>query len=146
MINYEDIGSIALLKRVLNDPATNPEVKYDILANLAGLLETYEVIHDKFVLSFKEEYASFMDSKFDYVRTNSLSLSLACEADDKAKSKLLKKSFKDPSLQVKCKAAVWAGELGYEEYAETITALANTSKGPEYDEIAEALVKLSPSK
>ena len=47
---------------------------------------------------------------------------------------------------MKCKAAVWAGELGYEEYAETITALVNKAQGPEYDEMAEALVKLSPSK
>jgi len=145
LINYEDDASISLLKRVLNDPATNPEVKYDILANLAGLLETYQVVQDKFILSFKEEYAYFLGNKYDYVRTNSLSLSLACEANVKAKSKLLKKSFKDPSLQVQCKAAVWAGELGYEEYAETITALVNTAKGPEYDEMAEALVKLSPS-
>jgi HEAT repeat protein len=146
LINYEDEASISLLKHVLNDPATNQDVKYDILANLAGLLETYQVVQDKFILSFKEEYAYFLGNKYDYVRTNSLSLSLACEANDKTKSKLIKKSFKDPSLQVQCKAAVWAGELGYEQYAETITALVNTAKGPEYDEMAEALVKLTPSK
>jgi hypothetical protein len=143
LINYEDEGSVAMLKKVLNDPATNAEVKYDILANLAGLLETYQVVQDKFILSFKEEYTYFLGNKFDYVRTNSLSLALACEPNDKAKSKLIKKSFKDPSLQVQCKAAVWAGELGYEEYAETITALVNTAKGPEYEEMAEALVTLS---
>ena len=144
LINYEDDASIQLIKSVLNDPATNPDVKYDIMANLAGLLETYETVTDEFILSFKEEYAYFMNNKYDYVRTNSLSLSLACEANVKIKSKLLKKSFKDPSLQVQCKAAVWAGEMGYKEYAETITALVNTAKGPEYDEMAEALVKLTP--
>lgn len=143
LINYEDEGSVAMLKKVLSDPATNAEVKYDILANLAGLLETYQVVQDKFILSFKEEYAYFLGNKFDYVRTNSLSLALACEPNDKTKSKMIKKSFKDPSMQVQCKAAVWAGELGYEEYAETITALVNTAKGPEYEEMAEALVKLS---
>ncbi len=146
LINYEDDQSIEFLKTILNDPATNSEVKYDILASLAGLLETFEVVQDKFVLGFKEEYAYFLTNKFDYVRTNSLSLYLACEDTDKAKSKLIKKSLKDPSLQVKCKAAVWAGELGYEEYAETITALVSTAQGPEYEEMAEALVKLSPSK
>ena len=146
LINYEDEQSIAFLKTILNDPATNSDIKYDILASLAGLLETYEVVQDKFILGFKEEYAYFLNNKYDYVRTNSLSLYLACDDADKTKSKLIKKSFKDPSLQVKCKAAVWAGELGYEEYAETITALVNKAQGPEYDEMAEALVKLSPSK
>lgn len=142
LINYKDKLSVNNLKKILDDMETAPEVKQNILACLASLIDTYEVIQDEFILSFKEEYANFLNDRNSFVRYNSLNLYLATDFDTKSKSKVIKRSLKDSEYQIKCKAAVWAGQLGFDEYAAEIKTLCNLAEGPEYEEMADALIKL----
>jgi hypothetical protein len=143
LINYKDMSSVEQLKAMLDDPNTAPAVKYDILSNMAGLLPSIKVVKDEFITSFGDEYASNLGNEDDMARYNALNLYMASNTDDKSKSKVIKRSLKDSQLQIKCRAAVWAGELGYEEYASEIQNLVNIAQpGIEYDEMAAALIKL----
>ena len=146
LINYEDMPSIDLIKDILDDPATASDVKYDILSNMAGLLPSIKEVKDEFITSFGDQYASNLSNEDDMARYNALNLYMATNSDKKSKSKIIKRSLKDDQLQIKCRAAVWAGELGFEEYASQIQDLVKIAQpGIEYDEMAAALIKLNIS-
>lgn len=144
LINYKDVTSVDLLKEMLDNPNTAPAVKYDILSNMAGLLPSIKVVKDEFIISFGDQYANNLTNEDDMARYNALNLYMASNSDSKTKSKIIKRSLKDNQLQIKCRAAVWAGELGYEQYAAEIQNLVNIAQpGIEYDEMAAALIKLN---
>lgn len=144
LIGSKDQLSIPIIQSVLSSSTTAPEVKYDILANLAGWIDGYAVSEDAYLSNFKEYYSTFLNSSESYARFSALNLYLASDTDDKSKSKVIKKSFKDPEIAVQCNAAIWAGELGYQEYSEQIKALSMSSQVLQYEQLAEALIKLTP--
>ena len=144
LIGCKDQMSIPIIKDVLGSSTASPDVKYDILANLAGWIDGYAVSKDSYLANFKEYYSTFLTSSASYARFSALSLYLASDVNEKSKSKVIKKSFKDPEIAVQCNAAIWAGELGYNEYSEQIKALSMSSKVLQYEQLAEALIKLTP--
>ncbi|MCD4665180.1 MAG: HEAT repeat domain-containing protein [Bacteroidales bacterium] len=141
LINYKDIGSIQLLKDILDKRSTDPKVKSYIIAYLAGMIETYQLLQDEFILSFKEEYADFLYNRDEIIRYNSLNLYLASDFETKRKSKVIRKSLKDSKHHIKYKAAVWAGKLGFDEYATDIKSLYSTEIGRQYQEMADSELK-----
>ena len=113
---------------------------------MAGLLPSIKEVKDEFITSFGDQYASNLSNEDDMARYNALNLYMATNSDKKSKSKIIKRSLKDDQLQIKCRAAVWAGELGFEEYASQIQDLVKIAQpGIEYDEMAAALIKLNIS-
>ncbi|MBN3036207.1 MAG: HEAT repeat domain-containing protein [Bacteroidales bacterium] len=143
LISYKDMASIQILKNLLTNDANGADVRFGIIASLASLIHNYRVLNDPFINSFKSEYEFYLNNKDDFVRYNSLNLLCATDADAKLKSKIIRKSIKDTEYHIQCRAAVWAGELGFGEFANDLRILCNAAEGPEYIEICEALNKLS---
>lgn len=141
LINYKDRESIDLLKNILDKRSTDPKVKSQIIAYLAGLIESYQTLEDDFVLSFKEEFAQYIYHRDEIIRYNSLNLYLASDFESKKKSKVIRKSLKDSKHHIKYKAAVWAGQLGFNKYSREIHTLYNTEIGRQYEEVADSELK-----
>lgn len=141
VIAYKDMYSVPTLKTILADEAI-VEVKYDVLNYMNNQLRPYKVESDKFISGFIDEYNNLLNNKNENVRSNALNLLCASNAEIKDKTKALRKIIKDPVYYLKCRAAVWAGELGMTEFGDDIKVICKAATGPEYDEVCSALVKL----
>lgn len=146
VIRYKDMTSIPILKKLLVSEASDVFVRHTILMDLASLIDKYQVVNDKFILSFRDVVESFLNNKDDFVRYNALNLYCASDADARDKSKVIKKALKDTEYHIQCRAAVWAGELGYNEFLVDIQVMCKAAEGPEYTEICEALTKLNSNR
>lgn len=146
-ISYKDPASIPILKRMLVLDNASREVKSSILASMAAYVDAYEVVQDPFLTEFSELFEDFLDNDDDFIRFNTLNLLLAADnLDKKTKSKYIKRSLRDDEYHIRCRAAIWAGELGYEEFASDIEDMCQAAEGPQYTEVCEALIKLNDKK
>lgn len=142
LIHFKDESSVETIKKVLNDDAVSTELKYEMLAILAGQVNGFKEM-SKFISSLAETVEPFFGHKDNYVRYNALNVFLAGSNSEKDQKKVIKKALKDKDFNINCRAAVWAGELGFNEFKEDVKVLCNGATGPEYYEICQALIKLN---
>ncbi|MBN1340568.1 MAG: hypothetical protein JXA03_14665 [Bacteroidales bacterium] len=146
VIRYRDMASIPIIKKLLVSQASAIDIKHNLLMDIASLIEKYQVVKDAFVISFRDLIVSFLNNKDDFVRYNALNLYCASDAETKEKSKVIRKALKDTEYHIQCRAAVWAGELGFSEFVGDMQVMCQAAEGPEYTEICEALIKLNAGK
>lgn len=133
---------IPTLQNLFNDEMYS-NINYDLLKYLGGLLESVKPVNDNFLGKMNGDYYGFLDNRNDFVRFNAFNLFCTTSTNTKLLSKTVKKFLKDRVFYIQCRAAMWAGELGFTEFAKEINGLRKIATGQEYDELCNALIKLN---